>query len=115
MKRMLDSQQASEKQASARTTRNRVTADVLAYLLERRTMPSSEQSIKDLAEQYGMDATTLEDVAKHVNHPTVAEGSVVRVVGKDGEERVTMKVLLAYTFRLQNLTVNNQAEWVEPA
>lgn len=95
MKRMLDSREASEKQASTRTTRNRVTADVLAYLLERRTMPAKDQSIKDIAEQYGMDAKTLEDVAKHVNYPTIAEGSVVRVVGKDGEEKVTMKVRLA--------------------
>ena len=96
MKRMLDTRQASEQQAASRMTRNRVTADVLAYLLERRTMPTTDQSIKDLAEQCGMDLATLEDVAKYVNYPTVAEGSVVRVVGKDGEERVTMKVSFAF-------------------
>ena len=52
MKRMLDNREASEKQASTRMTRNRVTADVLTYLLERRTMPAKDQSIKDIAEQH---------------------------------------------------------------
>ena len=114
MKRMLETQQASEEQASTRTTRNRVTADVLSYLLERRTLPPTAEDPKDLAGQYGMDAEVLEEVAKHINYPSVLEKSIFRTVGKEGEERVTMKVWFNTVPSCLFSLIIAQAEWIEP-
>ncbi|KII89023.1 hypothetical protein PLICRDRAFT_40675 [Plicaturopsis crispa FD-325 SS-3] len=100
--------QSEAEASSTRPTRNRLRASALNMLLEERKSALLEQrqsasssatlnALKETAESYDMDAATLERLARYVNSAGVAEGSVSRVVGEDGVERVSM-----------------EAAWIEP-
>ncbi|KAH9944592.1 hypothetical protein B0H21DRAFT_709640 [Amylocystis lapponica] len=89
--------QAEHDAQSAHPPPNRLLAAALADLLEARKAVATRAGLEALAQQYAVDVARLEGVARFVNSPSVAEDSVVRTVGEDGEERVTM-----------------QAVWVEP-
>ncbi|CAE7227127.1 unnamed protein product [Rhizoctonia solani] len=69
---------------------NRVLALSLSDLLDARKSARSSKEIEEIAKSYGMDAQTLQNVARFVNTPSVDPKNVTRVVGKEGEEKTTM-------------------------
>jgi hypothetical protein len=73
---------------------NRLLALSLSDILDARKSASSSEEISKIARSYGMDAKTLERVARFVNTPSVAPQDITRMVGKDGEEKTTMLVRL---------------------
>jgi hypothetical protein len=73
---------------------NRLLALSLSDILDARKSASSSVEISEIARSYGMDAKTLERVARFVNTPSVAPQDVTRTVGKDGEEKTAMLVRL---------------------
>lgn len=77
---------------SPHSTRNRLLAGALSDLLEDLKYISSRDDMIALARRYDIDVSKLESVARVVNTPTVDPASVVREVGDDGTEKVTMKV-----------------------
>ncbi|KAI0049673.1 hypothetical protein FA95DRAFT_1588093 [Auriscalpium vulgare] len=82
--------QAEQDAAGANTPRNRLWGYALDQLLEERQSVGTREEQSQLAERYGMDAAKLESLARYVNTPSIPEGSIVRVIGKDGEEKITM-------------------------
>lgn len=64
----------------------------LHELLEERKSVSSMEELNKLAKRYDIDITKLQSVARFVNSPSVAEGTVKRTVGDDGAERITWNV-----------------------
>lgn len=96
---------------------NRLLALSLSDILDERKSASSSAEIAKIAGTYGMDAQTLERVARFVNTPSVAPQNVTRTVGKDGEERTTMLVsldLCGASLLLIISMVHSQASWSEP-
>lgn len=95
---------------------NRLLALSLSDILDERKAASSSAEIAEIARNYGMDAQTLERVARFVNTPSVAPQDVTRTVGKDGEEKTTMLVSVG----LRNISFLKlfimcaQASWSEP-
>ncbi|KAG8721344.1 hypothetical protein FRC08_013889 [Ceratobasidium sp. 394] len=89
---MIRAREASEQMAASPSTipSNRLLALSLSDILDARKSASSSKEISEIARSYGMDAKTLERVARFVNTPSVAPGDVTRTVGKDGEEKTTM-------------------------
>ncbi|KAI0062380.1 hypothetical protein BV25DRAFT_1870471 [Artomyces pyxidatus] len=81
---------SEEDAAGAQTPRNRLWGYALAELLDERKTVGTREEYGQLAERFGMDAEKLDSVARYVNSPSIREDSVKRVIGEDGEERVTM-------------------------
>ncbi|KAG8713909.1 hypothetical protein FRC09_018182 [Ceratobasidium sp. 395] len=89
---MIRAREASEQMAASPSTvpSNRLLALSLSDVLDARKSASSSREISEIARSYGMDAKTLERVARFVNTPSIAPENVTRAVGKDGEEKTTM-------------------------
>ncbi|KAG9126373.1 hypothetical protein FRC07_003679 [Ceratobasidium sp. 392] len=89
---MIRAREASEQMAASPSTvpSNRLLALSLSDVLDARKSASSSREISELARSYGIDAKTLERVARFINTPSVAPENVTRTVGKDGEEKTTM-------------------------
>ncbi|TFY78019.1 hypothetical protein EWM64_g5994 [Hericium alpestre] len=88
----------SEVQASSsHAPRNRLLAASLSELLEQRKYLATRDELAKLADQHGIDPDKLENVARFVNTPTVEEGSVIRSVDENGEEKLTMRRALPRT------------------
>ncbi|KAI0943838.1 hypothetical protein AcV7_001819 [Taiwanofungus camphoratus] len=88
--RIFQARQQSEAEArSSQSTHNRMLAASLHELLEERKSISSMEELNKLAKRYDIDITKLQSVARFVNSPSVAEGTVKRTVGDDGAERIT--------------------------
>lgn len=83
---------AEQQAASARPVRNRLEAATLSTLLDDRKFVTSRSDLEQLAARYTVDVAVLERLARFVNSPSIGEGTVVRTVGDDGNERITMKV-----------------------
>jgi len=45
-----------------------------------------------LTQKYGIEVEKLESVARHVSSPSIQSGSIVKTVGQDGEEKVSVMV-----------------------
>ncbi|KAF8590546.1 hypothetical protein K439DRAFT_1657317 [Ramaria rubella] len=88
-RRHLSEQQA----ASARPVRNRLAASTLSSLLDDRKFVTSRSDLELLAAGYTVDVAVLESLTKFVNSPSVGEGTVVRTVSEDGQERITMQAV----------------------
>ena len=83
----------SEQQAaSARPVRNRMDAGTLSTLLDDRKFVTSRTELEQLAARYNLDVAVLERLTRFVNSPSIGEGTVVRTVGDDGQEKITMQV-----------------------
>jgi len=95
MSDVLKSRLRSETETSSRshhTTRNHLQASALVELLEERKSSNNRQELVRLAEMYGVDLAKLESVARHVNTPSIDEDSIIKRIGENGEETVTMRV-----------------------
>ncbi|QRV86682.1 hypothetical protein RhiJN_14700 [Ceratobasidium sp. AG-Ba] len=90
---MIRAREASEQMAASPSTipSNRLLALSLSDILDARKSASSSREIAEIAKKYGMDAQTLERIARFVNTPSIAPENVTRTVGKDGEEKTTMQ------------------------
>ncbi|KAG2061487.1 hypothetical protein BDR06DRAFT_946930 [Suillus hirtellus] len=81
----------SEMEASpSRSTRNRLLASSLSELLESRKTVKSQAELQALAEQYHIDVTKLNELAKFVNTPSIDESTIVKSTNQEGEETLTM-------------------------
>ncbi|CAE6436990.1 unnamed protein product [Rhizoctonia solani] len=88
---MIRAREESEQMAASNTMPpNRALALSLSDLLDARKSAKSTQEIGEIAKSYGMDAQTLQSVARFINTPSVDPKNVTRVVGNDGEEKTTM-------------------------
>ncbi|KAG8764286.1 hypothetical protein FRC11_005090 [Ceratobasidium sp. 423] len=88
---MIQAREESEQMAASNTIpSNRVLALSLSDLLDARKSARSTKEIGEIAKSYGVDAQTLQSIARFVNTPSVDPKNVTRVVGKDGEEKTTM-------------------------
>ncbi|OBZ75621.1 hypothetical protein A0H81_04497 [Grifola frondosa] len=88
---MLQARLQSEVEArSSRPTHNHLLASSLFDLLEERKTVTSQRELEELAKNYDMDISKLVGLARCVNSPSVAEGSVVRTVDRNGVESITM-------------------------
>jgi hypothetical protein len=83
---------AEQQAASARPVRNRLEAGTLSTLLDDHKYVTSRSDLEQLAARYTIDVAVLERLARFVNSPSIGEGTVVRTVGEDGQERITMQV-----------------------
>ncbi|KAG2146903.1 uncharacterized protein EDB93DRAFT_1250693 [Suillus bovinus] len=72
------------------STRNRLLASSLSELLESRKTVKSQAELQALAEQYHIDVTKLDELAKFVNTPSIDESTIVRSTNQEGEETLTM-------------------------
>ena len=72
--------------------RNRLNAATLSTLLDDRKFATSRSDLDRLAARYTVDVSILERLAGFVNSPSIGEGTVVRTVSDDGQEKVTMQV-----------------------
>ncbi|KAI0818910.1 hypothetical protein BC629DRAFT_685685 [Irpex lacteus] len=77
---------------SFQPSRNHVLVSSLSDLLDECKASKSSQELEVVARRYDVEVTTLERLRNSVNNPTVDPSTVTKVVGEDGEERVTMKV-----------------------
>jgi len=81
----------SEMEASpSHSTRNRLLASSLSELLESRKTVKSQAELQALAEQYHIDVTKLDELAKFVNTPSIDESTIVKSTNQEGEETLTM-------------------------
>ncbi|KAF8559528.1 hypothetical protein OG21DRAFT_1480297 [Imleria badia] len=81
----------SEAEASGlQTTKDRLLASSLTELLEARKSITGSAELEALAKQYHIDVAKLEQISRVVNTPSIDESTVVRTMGKHGEESVTM-------------------------
>jgi hypothetical protein len=76
-------------------TQNRLLASSLSELLESRKTVKSQAELQALAEQYHIDLTKLDELAKFINTPSIDESTIVRSTNQDGEETLTMMVSLS--------------------
>lgn len=81
-------------------TRNRVLSATLAELLNERKM-APRKDVEALVNGYGMDLAKLESLARHVNTPSVGEGTRKVIKHGSGEETITSTVSRTFTI-LQN-------------
>ncbi|KAK7466953.1 hypothetical protein VKT23_004017 [Stygiomarasmius scandens] len=97
---MLESRLRSEQEAfSMQPSPDRVQAATLTYLLDKRKTLTSKDEIRDLTQKYGIEVEKLESVARHVSSPSIQSGGIVKTVGQDGEEKVSvMSVWIEPTF-----------------
>ncbi|KAG1877626.1 hypothetical protein DFJ58DRAFT_850877 [Suillus subalutaceus] len=72
------------------STQNRLLASSLSELLEARKTVKSQAELQALAEQYHIDVTQLDKLAKFINTPSIDESTIVRSTNQDGEETLTM-------------------------
>ncbi|KAI0086301.1 hypothetical protein BDY19DRAFT_1074916 [Irpex rosettiformis] len=77
---------------SFRPSKNHILVSSLGDLLNECKAATSPQEIEAIAQRYGIDVSTLENLRNLVNNPTVDPDSIVKTVGPDGEERITMQV-----------------------
>ncbi|KAI0693746.1 hypothetical protein BC835DRAFT_1352715 [Cytidiella melzeri] len=85
-----------ESELEARTfrpSRNHLLTARLSELLDECKMVKSPQDLESLAQLYDIDVAKLENLRRLVNNPVVDPSTVVKTVGEDGEERVSMKVV----------------------
>ncbi|THU99334.1 hypothetical protein K435DRAFT_499211 [Dendrothele bispora CBS 962.96] len=90
---MLESRLQSEREAFSMQpseSSNRVQAPTLCFLLDKRKSTASKRDIQDLASKYGLKVEKLESVARYVSSPSIQSGSIVKTVGQDGEEKVSV-------------------------
>ncbi|KAF8507256.1 hypothetical protein JB92DRAFT_2735731 [Gautieria morchelliformis] len=85
---------AEQQAASGRPVRNHLEASTLSTLLDDRKFVTSRSDLKQLAARYTVDVSVLDRLARFVNSPSIGDGTVVRRVDKDGQERITMQVCL---------------------
>ncbi|KAJ7694176.1 hypothetical protein B0H17DRAFT_1058052 [Mycena rosella] len=91
---MFNSRVQSEAEAASPTpTQNRVQASTLSHLLDERKSIRTKRDMEFLAKRYGVDLEKLDAIAEFISTPSVHRNSVVRVAGKDGEERQLMKAV----------------------
>jgi hypothetical protein len=95
MNTMFRSRAQSELQASdfVHVTRDRVIAPAVASLLMlRQELPTTSPELTKRAEEQGINAKTLERLARFVNAPAVKPGSEVKTVKPDGTTDVQTTV-----------------------
>lgn len=93
MRHILQTQEASEQQATSRVPpKNRILAGELFEILERRKTARSVEEIHQIAMQYNLDPEALDRLTRVVNTPSVIPGTRRKAVGENGEERDTMLV-----------------------
>lgn len=97
------------------STRNRILSATLAELLNERKM-ATRKDVETLANDYGMDVTKLESLARYLNTPSVGEGTRKVIKHGNGEETITTTVGLSPIARSQNTELYSycQAVWEEP-
>jgi len=84
---------AEQQATSAKPVRNRLGAVSLSSLLDDRKFVTSQSDLAQLAARYTVDISVLESLARFVNTPSIGEGTVVRTVGDDGQEKITMQAV----------------------
>ncbi|KZS99012.1 hypothetical protein SISNIDRAFT_480599 [Sistotremastrum niveocremeum HHB9708] len=89
----LTRKESEQEAVSGVPIRNRLQARVLAELLNERKSVTSHAELLALAERYSMDADVLERLSVYVNTPSVSENQTIRLVGKDGDDRILMKAI----------------------
>ncbi|KAI0340521.1 hypothetical protein BDW22DRAFT_1359916 [Trametopsis cervina] len=93
-KHLYETRRRSELEArSFQASRNHVLATSLSELLEECKSVKSRQEFEKLALRYDIEPAKLENLRRLVNNPVVDPSTVVKTVGDDGEERITMKVV----------------------
>jgi crotonobetainyl-CoA:carnitine CoA-transferase CaiB-like acyl-CoA transferase len=93
--RMFESRSKSEMEAaSAQPIHNRLHAMALSELLDKRKSAKTREDVVRLAKEYGIDVGKLESLTRFVSSPSVEGGSAVRIVDKEGNESLTMKVCI---------------------
>jgi hypothetical protein len=85
---------AEQQAASARSVRNHLEASTLSSMLDDRKFVTSRSDLKQLAARYNVDVSVLDRLTRFVNTPSIGEGTVIRTVDKDGQEKITMQVCL---------------------
>uniref|UniRef100_A0A0W0FU55 Uncharacterized protein n=1 Tax=Moniliophthora roreri TaxID=221103 RepID=A0A0W0FU55_MONRR len=81
---------SDQEEISPHTFRNRVSGPTLTFVLDQRKSGVSIEEVKNLANKHGVDLEKLESVSRYVNSVSIQNGSVVRTVGQDGEESVSV-------------------------
>jgi hypothetical protein len=106
---------AEQQATSARPVLNRLGAASLSSLLDDRKFVTSRSDLEHLSARYTVDVPVLENLARFVNSPSIGEGTVVRTVGEDGQEKITMQVrMLIRLVPADSLWQHVQAVWTEP-
>ncbi|KAJ7470572.1 hypothetical protein FB451DRAFT_342194 [Mycena latifolia] len=91
---MFNSRVQSETEAdSPMPTLNRVQAPKLSRLLDERKTIRTTRDMEFLAKRFDIESEKLDAIAKFLTTPSVHQNSMVRVAGKDGEERQIMKAV----------------------
>ncbi|EEB96770.1 hypothetical protein MPER_04041, partial [Moniliophthora perniciosa FA553] len=93
-RQLLESRMRSDQEEnSPHTFRHRVSGPTLTFLLDQRKSGASIEEVKNLANKHGVDLEKLESVSRYVNSVSIQNGSIVRTVGQDGEENVSVMSL----------------------
>ncbi|OCH95597.1 hypothetical protein OBBRIDRAFT_745346 [Obba rivulosa] len=75
---------------SSRPTHNHLLPSSLTELLDERKAVTKRSELEDLANRYGIDVARLESLARFVNTPSIQQDSMIKTMGEDGVERVTV-------------------------
>ncbi|KAF7440764.1 hypothetical protein PC9H_001112 [Pleurotus ostreatus] len=81
---------AEEEAFSLQHQTGRIDAYSLTDLLDARKSCTSAADLRQLAENYRMDPSVVEELSRSVNSPSVDRNRVRTVIGKDGEELVSV-------------------------
>lgn len=90
-RQLLESRMRADQDASSSIpVRNRVSANTLSLLLDQRKSAKIPADVQVLTKKYGIDWGKFSVVSRYVNSPSIQLGSALRIVGKNGEENVTV-------------------------
>ncbi|KAJ3541332.1 hypothetical protein NM688_g6100 [Phlebia brevispora] len=88
--------QSEVEASSAQTSHNHLLASTLTDLLEDLKYSNSRDDLAALSRRYHIDVDKIESIARFVNTPTVDPDSIVREMGEDGVENMTMKACVMW-------------------
>ncbi|KAF5331143.1 hypothetical protein D9619_005745 [Psilocybe cf. subviscida] len=87
--RLFDSRAKSELElasATGGTSANRMYASTLSELLDRRKAARNAQELQKLCEEYGIEPSKLESLARFVSSPSINSSTIRPIAGKSEEE-----------------------------
>ncbi|KAF9264845.1 hypothetical protein L218DRAFT_208861 [Marasmius fiardii PR-910] len=90
-RQLLESRIRADQEASSVVpVRNRISASTLSLLLDQRKSAKTSEDAEALGKKYGIDSAKFSVVSRCVNSPSIQLDSVLRAIGKDGEQNVTV-------------------------
>lgn len=77
-----------EEQIAVTPMSNRIPAQTLSNLLDERKSAKSRAEIEAIAKEYGVDMSVLDELAKHINSPSVS--SIKSASAKEEDEETQL-------------------------